>query len=217
MPCCLGPSVATLRVHMHSLCRCAHMHMRRMHSRRARAAQRRCALRAGKYTWGAAGKNACPDGTARIDDLTACQAAAAAAGKNGAIRENSDLFPKGCYSSTTSPNVYFNAHVTGATTQIDADILLLCAGTGATRPPRPRRANTCTSGCCHYRGIYGTHGHRTVPVHLGPAWLMHGWCSYADHLTNGRTDDSRTDGCDRLPFMRTHAPPVCRRSHGSCG
>jgi hypothetical protein len=141
--------------HAHSLCRCVQTGMRRMHSQAAhsRAAQRSRAWRAGKYNWGEAGKIICPDGTARIDDLTACQAAATAAGKNGAIRENSDLFPKGCYSSTTSPNVYFNAHVTGATTQIDADILLLCAGTGVpaslTRPASPTASPHIHHGCCH--------------------------------------------------------------------
>jgi hypothetical protein len=104
------------------------------------------ALRAGKYTWGAAGKNVCPVGTARIDDLTACQAAAAAAGKTSpSISENSDLSPKGCYSATTSPNVYFNAHVLGALQRISSDELLLCAGAGVcarfTHPPVPPTAS----------------------------------------------------------------------------
>jgi hypothetical protein len=130
---------STTHAHASSLCSCVHMCIRRTHSRHARAAQRSRAVRAGKYTWGPVGKNVCPDGTARIDDLTACQAAAAAAGRpSPKSSENVDEFPKGCFSSTTSPNVYFNAHVTGATNRIDADILLLCAGTGVPAlPARP--------------------------------------------------------------------------------
>ncbi len=106
-----------------------------MHVLRSAAA----AVRAGKYTWGAAGKNACPDGTARIDDLTACKAAAAAAGKPPPkSSESTDQFPKGCYSSILSPDVVFNAHVTGTWDRIDPDIVLLCAGTGVpASPARP--------------------------------------------------------------------------------
>jgi hypothetical protein len=159
--CGLGLRLATLHVRAHARTQfvqmCAHAHAAHalpgVHVLRSAAA----ALRAGKYAWGAAGRNACPDGTARIDDLTACQAAATAAGKAPPISiDDDDLSPKGCYSSTFSTGVSFNAHVTGAWIRIDPDILLLCAGTGATRPPRPRRANTCTSGCCHSIGAYST-------------------------------------------------------------
>ncbi len=95
--------------------------------------------RAGKYTWSAAGSNACPDGAARIDDLSACQAAATAAGKTSpSSSENDDLYPKGCYSDTTAPSVFFNAHVTGSTAQIGFDILVLCTVTGVpASPARP--------------------------------------------------------------------------------
>ncbi len=164
------PRLEALRTHTHasSLRRCVHMCIRRMHSRHARAAQRSRASRAGKYTWGAAGKNVCPVGTARIDDLTACKAAATSAGKNGpSSSENSNLFPKGCYSSTST--VFFNAHEIGAFNRIDADILLLCAGTGvpaSPAPPRRRHPRTCTCGRCHSIGHtlrYSpapTHAHR---------------------------------------------------------
>ncbi len=104
--------------HAHSFSRCVHCAS--------------AALRAGKYAWGAVGKNACPDGTARIVDLTACQAAATAAGKNRpSSSEIDDLAPKGCYSDTTSTSlqVFFNAHATGVTDQIQSNVLL-CAGTG---------------------------------------------------------------------------------------
>ncbi len=116
--------------HAHSFSRCVHCAS--------------AALRAGKYAWGAVGKNACPDGTARIVDLTACQAAATAAGKNRpSSSDNDDLAPKGCYSDTTSTSVFFNAHAIGATDQIQINVLL-CAGTGVpasltrSRPRHPR-------------------------------------------------------------------------------
>ncbi len=117
---------------------CAHVH--KAHALPACtccAAQCSRAVRAGKYTWGAAGKNVCPVGTARIDKLTECKAAATAAGKNGpSSSEESDLFPKGCYLSTST--VFFNAHEIGAFNRIDADIVLLCAGTGVpAAPARP--------------------------------------------------------------------------------
>jgi hypothetical protein len=163
----LGPRLEALRTHTHtsSLRRCVHMCIRRMHSRHARAAQRSRALRAGKYTWGAVGKNACPDGTTRIVDLTACQAAAAAAASpRPKTSEDTVDSPKGCYSSTTSRSVFFNAHATGAGNRIDVDIVLLCAGTGvpaSPAPPRPRQTGTCT--CGRRRGIlYGTHRHRSM-------------------------------------------------------
>ncbi len=158
--CCLVPRLEALRTHTHasSSRRCVHTHIRRMHSRHARAAQRSRALRAGKYTWGAAGKNACPDGTARIVDLTACQAAATAAGKNGpSSSENSNLFPKGCYLSTST--VYFNAHAIGTFDRIGAGTLLLCAGTGvpaSPAPPRRRHSRTCTLWMLSLHRAYST-------------------------------------------------------------
>ncbi len=136
--------LGSTRTHTHSLCRCVHMRIRRtrgVHVLCSAAA----AWRAGKYTWGAAGKVICPAGTARIDDLTACQAAATAAGKTPpSSSENSDLSPKGCYSSTRSPGVSFNAHVTGQERAADDETLLLCAGAGVcarfTHPPAPPTA-----------------------------------------------------------------------------
>jgi hypothetical protein len=109
------------------------------------------AVRAGKYAWGAAGKNACPVGTARINDLAACQAAATAAGKNRpSSSEIDDLAPKGCYSDTRSPGVYFNAHVTGQHAAIGDDTLLLCAGTGVpASPARLAHGILAHRGCRH--------------------------------------------------------------------
>ncbi len=121
-----------------------------MHVLRSAAA----AVRAGKYAWGTAGKNACPDGSTRIDDLAACQAAAAAAGKiPPKSSENTDDSPKGCYSSTRSFDVSFNAAVIGQHSAVDADTLLLCAGTGVpaslARPASPPAAPHIHRGCRH--------------------------------------------------------------------
>ncbi len=152
MPRCLGPGVATLRTHAHasSLRRCVHVHVGRMPARTRALHSASAAVRAGKYAWGAVGKNACPGGTTRIDDFTACQAAAAAAGRpSPKSSENTDAIPKGCYSSTTSPNAYFNAHVTGAGNRIDADILLLCAGAGVPASPAPPRPAPPTAPHVH--------------------------------------------------------------------
>jgi hypothetical protein len=121
-------------------------------------------------------------GTARINDLTACQAAATAAARpRPSSSENSDLFPKGCYSSRTSPNVYFNAHVTGAATQTGADVVLLCAVAGvpaSPAPPRPRHPRACTHGRRHSIGAYSTVLTGTVPcrpcAHRACAQVPHG-------------------------------------------
>ncbi len=101
-----------------------------------RSAQRSRALRAGKYAWGDEGKNTCPDGTTRIDDFTACKAAAAAAQMPPPKLETKEFFPKGCYSVyPTFISVYFNAHATGTAT---TTTLMLCAVTGVpASPARP--------------------------------------------------------------------------------
>jgi hypothetical protein len=134
-----------------------------MHSRHGacvltRSAQRSRALRAGKYAWGDEGKNTCPDGTTRIDDFTACKAAAAAAQMPAPQRETKEFFPKGCYSTFIS--VYFNAHATGAAT---TTTLMLCAVTGVPASParpadgRPARAPVDAVTLLGIR--YGTHRH----------------------------------------------------------
>jgi hypothetical protein len=107
------------------------MHVGRMPARTHALRSAAAAMCAGKYAWGAAGKNVCRDGTTRIDDLTACQAAATAAGKTSPkSSENTVDSPKGCYSSTRSPDVSFNAHVIGQHSAVDPETLVLCAGTG---------------------------------------------------------------------------------------
>ncbi len=66
--------------------------------------------------YGAAGSNACPAGSVRIETEAACRTAAAAVGK----RTGSDFvetdpdYPRGCYYFTGSNRVYFNDVAVGA-------------------------------------------------------------------------------------------------------
>jgi hypothetical protein len=88
---------------------------------------------AGAYVSGAAGSNACPAGSVRIEAEAACRTAVAAAGK---ILPLSSLFvetypycPQGCYYRTSDNVAFFNTHAVGA----GYSMQLLCAAvtTGA--------------------------------------------------------------------------------------
>jgi hypothetical protein len=69
--------------------------------------------RAVPYITGAAGSNACPTGSTRIDDPTACKNAAVAMGVTWDLPvKATDNRPKGCYLSSTQA-VSFNTHATG--------------------------------------------------------------------------------------------------------
>ncbi len=85
---------------------------------------------AGAYVSGAAGSNACPAGSARIEAEAACRTAAVAAGKTvgSTFVETDSRWPKGCYYYSTN-NAFFNAHAVGA----GYSMQLLCAAvtTGA--------------------------------------------------------------------------------------
>ncbi len=117
-------SVPIARVH-HAACMC----MRAAHAL-LQLARRRCqpiAVRAVPYVHGAAGSNACPTGSTRIDDPTVCQNAAVAIGTTwGASGQNAGS-PKGCYLSSTQ-TVFLNTHATGSGAAGDTP---LCAGAPA--------------------------------------------------------------------------------------
>jgi hypothetical protein len=81
---------------------------------------------AGAYVSGAAGSNACPAGSVRIETEAACRTAVAAAGKTFGFVETVSYIPRGCYHYTGSNYVYFNAHAVGAG---NSDAQLLCAVT----------------------------------------------------------------------------------------
>ncbi len=87
---------------------------------------------------GAAGSNACPAGSVRIETEAACRAAAASAGKTPSTSgfvETTSTYPRGCYYTSTS-YAYFNTHAVGAGNSMQ----LLCAALVTTGAPPPMRA-----------------------------------------------------------------------------
>ncbi len=102
----------------------------------------------GAYMSGAAGSNACPAGSVRIEAEAACRTAAAAAGKTiveSIFVMTASYYPRGCYISYSI--AYFNRHAVGAGS---SGYQLLCA--------------TATSGaqftrrCADARVLRGTRG-----------------------------------------------------------
>ncbi len=81
---------------------------------------------------GAAGSNACPAGSVRIEAEAACRTAVTAAGKTvgSPFVETRSDFPRGCY-YTGRNNAYFNTHAVGA----GFSALLLCAALDTTGAP----------------------------------------------------------------------------------
>ena len=110
---------------------------------------------AGEYVSGAAGSNACPAGSVRIEAEAACRTAAAAAGRTPSTStsypfvETYPSSPRGCYYDSTN-TAYFNAHAVGAgySTQ------LLCAALVTTGAPLPHR---CARACLHRRACVPLH------------------------------------------------------------
>jgi hypothetical protein len=88
------------------------------------------AVRAVPYITGAAGSNACPTGSTRIDDQMACQNAAVAVAATFSPVESAGSRPKGCYSQSFASGVYvfLNKHATGKGA---AGYTPLCAGAPA--------------------------------------------------------------------------------------
>jgi hypothetical protein len=87
---------------------------------------------AGAYVSGAAGSNACPAGSVRIETEAACRAAVAAVGKTAGSTfvETDPNYPRGCYYYSTLTNyAYFNTHAVGAGW---STVQLLCAAAAVT-------------------------------------------------------------------------------------
>jgi hypothetical protein len=82
---------------------------------------------AGAYVYGVGGSNSCPATSARIVDATACEAAAASAGKPWGGSQAVSTTPRGCYLVTSSNYVWFNTHTAGAGS---STARLLCATIG---------------------------------------------------------------------------------------
>ncbi len=89
---------------------------------------------AGAYVAGAAGSNACPAGSVRIEAEEACRTAAAAASLlvPWAFVVTNYARPRGCY--TTTNYAYFNTHAVGAGYALSQ---LLCAALATTGAPPP--------------------------------------------------------------------------------
>jgi hypothetical protein len=108
---------------------------------------------AGAYVSGAAGSNACPAGSARIETEAACRTAVAAAGKTFYAVVTYAAYPRGCYYNTGydngddvytfGNNAYFNAHAVGADSY--SWYRLLCAALATTGAPLTRR---CAKRVC---------------------------------------------------------------------
>jgi hypothetical protein len=149
--CCLRLRLATVRVHTQApsfVQMCAHA--RTAHALPAcgvhwRAAQRSRALRAGKYTWGDEGSNACPAGTTRIVAPAVCESAAVDSGKTWGGTEDNALFPVGCYWQTSSVYGFLNTNAVGAAYP---NARLLCAvGSGAPSSRTPIRLHARRCAC----------------------------------------------------------------------
>ncbi len=106
---------------------------------------------AGAYVSGAAGSNACPAGSARIETEAACRTAVTAAGKTpstlGFVRTD-PASPRGCYYTTFGNYAFFNTHAVGAGW---FDEQLLCAALVTTGAPLTRRRADA-------RGLRGARG-----------------------------------------------------------
>jgi hypothetical protein len=110
------------------------------HGRGAARAVRSCA---GAYVSGAAGSNACPAGSVRIETEAACRTAAIAAGKTPSTSTSSPFvetdsgYPRGCYYLTGTNAAFFNTHAVGA----GLSTQLLCAALVTTGAPPPHAAD----------------------------------------------------------------------------
>jgi len=105
---------------------------------------------------GAAGSNACPAGSVRIETEAACRTAVAAAGKTAGspFVETYANVPRGCYYWTIygGDNAFFNAHAVGAGW---SGAQLLCAALVTTGAPlhAPTRRRACAARCSRAVGL----------------------------------------------------------------
>ena len=138
---------------------------------------------AGAYVSGAAGSNACPAGSARIETEAACLTAVAAAGMTvGSVFVMTiSSSPRGCYYFTSDNEAYFNTHAVGAGV---SGTKLLCATVTTGAPPPPLcDARTCIHRRVHRRcasvRVYRT---RTCAMHRAAATrLQRRSCACVSH------------------------------------
>ncbi len=121
----------------------------------------------GAYVSGAAGSNACPAGSVRIETEAACRTAAAAAGKTVDLVfvETTAMSPRGCYYRTDNNDAFLNTHAVGAG---NANTQLLCAAVTAGAPLKRRRrtgARRACTGACRHRACAAQHSRAVCVIH----------------------------------------------------
>ncbi len=107
---------------------------------------------AGAYVSGAAGSNACPAGSARIETEAACRTAVTAAGKRtgSPFVWTTSTCPRGCFYLTGSNNyAFFNTHAVGAG---NSGYQLLCAALTGAPLHAPTRPRACAARCSRAAG-----------------------------------------------------------------
>jgi hypothetical protein len=106
---------------------------------------------AGAYVSGAAGSNACPAGSVRIETEAACRTAAATADKTFNTVTINAAYPRGCFFSGNLGNLaYLNTHAVGAG---NSNFQLLCAAGAPARTDACMCAGICAcsdGGAWHY-------------------------------------------------------------------
>jgi hypothetical protein len=145
------------------------------HARLLRHGPRAVLSCAGAYVSGAAGSNACPAGSVRIEAEDACRTAAAAAGKTFDRVETNSIWPRGCYYRTIANDGWFNTHAVGAGR---SDSQLLCALATAGAPLKRRRrtdARSARTGARVLRAVPRGTRQRCAKYMAGTYRLAYGW------------------------------------------
>jgi hypothetical protein len=109
---------------------------------------------AGAYVSGAAGSNACPAGSVRIETEAACRTAVTAAGKDAAhsFVVASSTYPRGCFYFTSVNSAYFNTHAVGAGSSYVQPLCAALVTTGAPLHASMRR-RACAARCSRAVGL----------------------------------------------------------------
>ncbi len=143
--------------------------LRYWHARLLRHGPRAVLSCAGAYVSGAAGSDACPAGSVRIEAEAACRTAAAAAGKpaGSPFVETDPTSPRGCYYFTGDSYAYLNTHAVGAG---DSYCRLLCAALTTGAPLKRRRRTGARSACtgartCRHRACAARHSWAVCIIH----------------------------------------------------
>jgi hypothetical protein len=89
---------------------------------------------AAAYRLNSVGSNSCPTGSTPINSDTVCQGAAAALGRSWGGSYSLSYYPKGCFSDTSTSEVYRNMHATGASSP-GAQPLCFAGAPLSPRPP----------------------------------------------------------------------------------